>query len=98
MEASGRWKEWVLREVEQLYYWDEEKLEGGIGIIFVPFFSLFLVSTCLHDLGQDCGICYEDFVEGDTVARLGCLCVFNFFSETEREQAGKRSVWILLEE
>lgn len=33
------------------------------------------VSTCLHDLDQECGICYDEFEKGTVVARLGCLYV-----------------------
>eukprot|EP01089_Gocevia_fonbrunei_P015462 TRINITY_DN4529_c0_g1_i1.p1 TRINITY_DN4529_c0_g1~~TRINITY_DN4529_c0_g1_i1.p1 ORF type:complete len:391 (+),score=35.05 TRINITY_DN4529_c0_g1_i1:74-1246(+) len=40
--------------------------------------SAFVVSTADSSLsGKECIICFEDFNEGDTIARLECFCVFH---------------------
>eukprot|EP01127_Copromyxa_protea_P011745 TRINITY_DN2979_c0_g1_i1.p1 TRINITY_DN2979_c0_g1~~TRINITY_DN2979_c0_g1_i1.p1 ORF type:complete len:356 (+),score=72.75 TRINITY_DN2979_c0_g1_i1:398-1465(+) len=37
----------------------------------------YLISTCLHQLEEECGICYDEFMEGAVVARLGCFCLYH---------------------
>ena len=27
--------------------------------------------------GEECVICFEDFVQGETIARLPCLCIYH---------------------
>jgi len=30
-----------------------------------------------HDLGSECPICFEEFLKGQTIARIDCLCIFH---------------------
>jgi len=37
----------------------------------------FELQTLQHDLGSECPICFEEFLKGQTIARIDCLCIFH---------------------
>jgi len=39
--------------------------------------SRYVVDTLKQDMESECTICYEEFVEGDTIARMDCFCIFH---------------------
>jgi hypothetical protein len=56
---------------------------------------LTVVDVLESDLGQECLICFEDFLHGNHVARLDCLCVYHehcieewFLSQVEKVGQG----------
>ena len=40
------------------------------------FIDYFLEDVLTEDKGE-CVICFEDLIQGDTIARLPCLCIYH---------------------
>lgn len=45
--------------------------------LFLSFTFFFLVEDVLKDDKGECVICLEELTQGDTIARLPCLCIYH---------------------
>ncbi|KAI9025365.1 FYVE zinc finger-domain-containing protein [Phycomyces nitens] len=66
-----------------------ECLDKGSPPVRRPRYLVHQLSQDSPQLGEECPICFEDFVSGDSVARMVCLCSYHAHCLAEWLERGK---------